>query len=152
MGKRSTHITLILCVVVLATNASARQAPRTSGTKTEIPSDIQRTIDIFPKYSPSSSSGGSIPRAEVSNQGPFGFRWGMTRDQVIALVGKDAIEEKYSRDDQLRLRTAPKPHPDFDGYLVTISPQRGLVKLLASGKTIETTRYGDEVHRAFEEI
>ena len=67
-------------------------------------------------------------------------------------VGKDAIEEKYSRDDQLRLRTAPKPHPDFDGYLVTISPQRGLVKLLASGKTIETTRYGDEVHRAFEEI
>lgn len=85
--------------------------------------------------------------------GPFGFEWGMTKDQVIKLVGQRALKpDDGDPDDLLTLTTAPKPHPNFEVYLLTISPQRGLVKLSAIGTTIATTRDGDTLKDRFNEI
>jgi hypothetical protein len=82
--------------------------------------------------------------------GPFGFEYGMTKDAVIKLVGKDAVKE--DKGDTLILRTAPRPHELFESYIVIISPERGLLKVLASSQDINTSRYGDEIKAQFEII
>jgi hypothetical protein len=79
--------------------------------------------------------------------GPFGFEYGMTKEQVIAAVGQNAVKKIQS--DVLTLTTAPKPHPAFETYQVMISPKLGLVKILAIGNTIGTNRYGNEIQTAF---
>jgi len=86
----------------------------------------------------------------ASAAGPFGFERGMTKEQIIALVGNYAV--KQTNDDALLLTRAPKPHPDFDQYMVTISPERGLLKISAIGITIQTNRYGTVLKAAFDEV
>ena len=73
--------------------------------------------------------------------GPFGFEYGMTKTQVIKLVGKDAV--KADLGDMLELKTAPKPHGLFELYHIIFSPERGLIKIFASSRTISTSQYGD---------
>ncbi len=82
--------------------------------------------------------------------GPFGFEPGVTKDQIIALLGKSTI--KMSQGDSYILSTAPKPHPDFEEYLLVISPSKGLLKVAAYSKDIETSTYGDRLKQTFEEI
>jgi hypothetical protein len=84
--------------------------------------------------------------------GPFGFEKGMTRDQIIKLVGKDAVDLKASHGGFLKLSTAPKPHSAFESYWLIISPTNGLVKVNASGKTIETGDSGVELRSAFDDV
>jgi hypothetical protein len=88
-------------------------------------------------------------------QGPFGFRPGMSRSEVLNLVGDSAvkkIEGVSVPDDQLMLNTAPKPHPEFDVYGLLFSDKRGLVKLTALGHNIQTNDYGTQVHSEFLQI
>lgn len=82
--------------------------------------------------------------------GPFGFERGMTKAQVISLVGKSAVKE--DSDGVLELTSAPKPHPDIDDYFLMISPAKGLVKILAVGKTIESNQAGDQVRSKFKDL
>ena len=86
----------------------------------------------------------------TAKPGPFGFECGMTKEQVIALVGKDAA--KATGQDVLELSTAPRPHPAFDSYMLIFSPEKGLLKIQAYGAPIATNGFGEEVHRAFIEI
>jgi hypothetical protein len=86
----------------------------------------------------------------ASDSGPFGLRFGMTRDEVLQLVGKGAI--KSEKDDTLRLTAVPRAHPDFEEYVLVFSPQQGLLKIVAAGKTIQTNGYGRDVQLAFGDI
>ena len=86
------------------------------------------------------------------HHGPFGFEKGMTRDEIIKLVGKEAIDVQGSKDDVLELHTAPKPHQAFESYVLIISPTKGLLKVAAVGKTISTGDSGMELRTAFGEI
>jgi len=79
--------------------------------------------------------------------GPFGFEYGMTKDAIIKLVGKDAVKE--DKGDLLVLKTAPKPHELFDTYMVIISPEHGLLKIRAVSRDIDTSQYGDEIKAQF---
>jgi hypothetical protein len=93
------------------------------------------------------------PTTTPTNSGPFGLEFGMTREQIVKLVGQDAVKHlKDEPDDVLKLSTAPTPHPDFAEYSLIISPERGLVCITASGKAIQTTRYGEGLKAAFTEI
>jgi hypothetical protein len=82
--------------------------------------------------------------------GPFGFDYGMTKQQVIAKVGKDAVLK--DQDYFLRVSTAPKPDSAFEAYLLVISPKTGLVKIVATGKTIDTGAYGTELQVGFSSV
>lgn len=84
-----------------------------------------------------------------AQQGPFGFEKGMTREQIIQLVGSGAVDTKFSQNGTLVLNTAPKPNPAFEKYLLLISPTQGLLKLLVIGTTIETGDSGLELQSAF---
>jgi len=82
---------------------------------------------------------------------PFGFEAGMTREQVLKLVGKAAIADDSNPEGPI-FNTAPSPHPDFGMYSVVISPTHGIVKVIAIGNTIKTNDEGDELQAKFQEI
>ena len=82
--------------------------------------------------------------------GPFGFEKGMTKAQIIALVGEKGV--KTQGEDFIELSTAPKPHALIDTYILRISPDKGLLKVIAVSKQIETTIYGDELRSKFKEV
>jgi len=65
-------------------------------------------------------------------------------------VGGDAV--RAWKDDVLILKTAPKPHPAFQEYWLSISPEQGTLKILASGVVIKTNGFGRELHQQFVEI
>ena len=82
--------------------------------------------------------------------GPFGFEPGMTKQQIIDKLGSGAIQE--SKGDVLTLKKAPLSHSGFEQYMVIVDPKRGLVKLVAIGKNVSTSVYGDELKDAFNEM
>ena len=86
----------------------------------------------------------------VPNQGPFGLQSGMTKEQVIQLVGADAVKE--NGEDSLLLTSAPRPHPSFELYSLIFSPAQGLLKLTAIGRSIQTSSFGNELHNSWPEI
>jgi hypothetical protein len=79
--------------------------------------------------------------------GPFGFNYGMTKDQVIAIVGSHNVIKNEGI--LLRVTSAPKPDDDFEAYLLLISPDKGLLKIIAAGKTIDTSGSGTELRVFF---
>jgi len=84
---------------------------------------------------------------------PFGFHRGMTREQIIRLVGAGEVKaSKGHPQDELRVLTAPKPHPAFEQYDLVISPSEGLLKIVAVGKDIATNGYGEEIRAEFGEL
>ena len=80
---------------------------------------------------------------------PFGLHPGMTRQEIMALVGAGAVDATNSKGDVLVLDTAPRPHPSFETYSLSISPSDGLLKVVAIGKDIQTNGYGIEIMAAF---
>lgn len=95
-------------------------------------------------------SGGEAQSQPAKKSGPFGFERGMTIEQVTALVGKSAI--KSIKNDRVELSTAPKPHSTFETYAVYIAPQKGVVKVVAYSKDIDTSVYGNELKSKFHEV
>ena len=84
--------------------------------------------------------------------GPFGFESGMSREQIIKLVGASAIRKlpvSITDPNYFALSSAPIPNPAFETYALTVSPTQGLVKLSAIGVTLETGDTGAELQTAF---
>jgi hypothetical protein len=80
--------------------------------------------------------------APVATAGPppdpsvtFGFYSGETRSEIITAVGKDNILKQSG--DILEVAASPKPDPNFETFLLILSPKQGLVKLIATGKDID---------------
>jgi hypothetical protein len=65
----------------------------------------------------------------------FGFYSGETRTEIITAVGKDNILKQSG--DILEVAASPKPDPNFETFLLILSPKQGLVKLIATGKDID---------------
>jgi len=87
--------------------------------------------------------------------GPFGFSRGMTKEQIVAQVGKSAIvSEKPDATGGtfLVLSTAPKPYSEFEKYSLIISPTEGLLKIVAIGKDISTAAAGEQLRSHFDSL
>jgi hypothetical protein len=82
--------------------------------------------------------------------GPFGFNYGMTKDQIVAIVGKDAVikDQGYI----LRVVKAPEADKNFEAYTLLISPDKGLLKIIAAGQTIDSSKYGIEIQVGFKTL
>jgi hypothetical protein len=46
----------------------------------------------------------------------------------------------------------PLPHSDFESYILHVTPRQGLCKINAVGEDVDTSVYGVELRRAFDEI
>jgi len=93
-----------------------------------------------------------VLKKETHALGPFGFQMGMTREQIIKLVGKSAVDQEYSKNDVLAVRRAPVSDPAFEEYELVISPTEGLLQVSALGKTIKTDSFGTELRVAYMRI
>jgi len=78
---------------------------------------------------------------------PFGFEYGMKKEQLIAKLGKGSV----TKDGPINVvfNTAPSPHPDFESYIVAFSPEKGLLKITAVSRDIETSDDGSELRQKF---
>jgi hypothetical protein len=89
-----------------------------------------------------------VALAQGTSGGPFGLHVGMTRSELVQIVGKASI---VSNDGPYLtiFRTVPRPYADFEQYGLIFSPKRGLVKILALGKTTSTDRFGTTLRTEF---
>ncbi len=126
------------------TTTTASAPAETNGAKSVV------TKTSSPLTEASYEKGGTYPHRQSA--GPFGFEKGMTREQIISLVGKDAVDTKGTHGDVLEVTTAPKPHSAFESYAMIVSPNKGLLKVMAIGKTIKTGDSGFEIRSAFNDI
>jgi hypothetical protein len=92
----------------------------------------------------------SMQTFSQEKSGPFGFEAGMTKEQIIEIVGSGAIKE--STGDTTIFSNAPKADPNFESYALRISPENGLLKIVAMSKNINTNGFGNEVKSAFKDI
>lgn len=91
---------------------------------------------------------GLAPLSVVAQDGPFGFRQGMTRAQIEALVGK--LEVKAPG--QFASARAPKSQREFESFMLILTPQHGLCKVTAIGVDIPMNSFGSQVQERFERV
>lgn len=83
--------------------------------------------------------------AENSEAAPFGLRRDMTRTQLGTKVEQIAPGT-------YKLASVPRPHPDFESYVVQVGPTTGLCFVKAIGKNVTTGAYGTELKSHFTKI
>jgi hypothetical protein len=81
---------------------------------------------------------------------PFGFDYGMSKEQIFKLLGSESLIKVEG--DNYYFSKAPKPNEAFEFYVLTISSEKGLLKVTAVSKDIDTDVYGDDLLRQFAEI
>jgi hypothetical protein len=86
--------------------------------------------------------------AHAQETGPFGLRMGMSRTELQPLIDKTFQEQSPG----VLAVKVPKPHPDFETYLVIVSPTHGLCRISALGKNISMNSFGDQVKDSFTEM
>jgi hypothetical protein len=92
----------------------------------------------------------SVQTFSQEKSGPFGFEAGMSKERIIEIVGASAIKE--TNGDTIILSNAPKADPNFESYALKISPENGLLKIVAASKNINTDGFGNELKSACKEI
>lgn len=107
-----------------------------------LPAVCQQVVEIKPTQN---------KVARTNSVGAFGFEAGMTRVQLIARLGKNAVQRTIG-DDSVVFNTAPYPHPAFKDYVVMFSPQAGAVQIIAFTPVIETNDSGEQLKTKFDQI
>jgi hypothetical protein len=115
----------------------------------QVQSKPSPTVDLGAVPSSGQTPSPSLAQTQIQPK-PFGFEMGMTREQIIKLVGQNAVQK--DQDDALALTTAPTPHPDFDAYIVYISPAHGVLKVVATSTTISVNDEGDQLTTEFNRV
>ena len=83
--------------------------------------------------------------------GPFGLRMGMTAAELRQLADVKAVEPDQ-RPIVLQTERLPKHHDAFEGYLLIVSEQVGLCKIVGLGETIAVKPEGKELRSAFRDM
>ncbi|MGZ4787784.1 MAG: hypothetical protein ACXVZX_04640 [Terriglobales bacterium] len=88
----------------------------------------------------------------VAQSGPFGFERGMTKSQIIELVGQKNVDPSTLKGEVLRVKTAPKPSSAFAGYMLMVSPKDGLLRVAAVGPNLNTSDDGLQLRAAYQAV
>ena len=87
--------------------------------------------------------------------GPFGLRRGMTKSQVISIIGHDAVKKETTNalgGSSLTVTSVPKPFREFEEYQLFFSNTDGLLKIIAIGKDIPTSEEGAELREHYSDL
>lgn len=84
-------------------------------------------------------------KIENNKSGPFGLKMGMSLEQI-------SNEYELLSHGIYRLLSVPKPHSEFESYIVRVSPTYGLYWIKAIGKTIVTSSHGIELRLTFDRM
>lgn len=80
--------------------------------------------------------------------GPLGLTKGMTLEQ---LQKKGALVEG-TQTFTYTAKNLASGHPDFESYMFVVTPEHGLCKVVALGKTINTNVFGADVKSEYESL
>jgi hypothetical protein len=86
--------------------------------------------------------------SQISRPTPFGFKPGMTKEQIMAAVGSSHV--LVDNRNALALGAAPNPNGNFERYIVLFSPS-GLGKVDGI-VTVSANRSGEQVIEKYSEI
>ena len=81
--------------------------------------------------------------------GPFGFEQGMTLEALERAAGPLG---PGLRPHLFHAARAPEPHAAFESYGLVVSPDLGLVRVIAVGRLLHTDRFGTQLRREFESV
>jgi hypothetical protein len=84
------------------------------------------------------------PGPDSNEAMPFGLKKGMTNAQLGAT--------ELSKPGFYKLVQVPKPHPDFEAYIVQVGPTTGLCWVKGVGKNVSTSVYGSELKVAYNDL
>jgi hypothetical protein len=82
---------------------------------------------------------------DASLPAPFGVRMG-TKKAELGKITKEIAKFKFE------LATVPKPHRQFESYVVQVTPKAGVCFVKAISVDISTSAYGSELRARFNEI
>ncbi len=83
-----------------------------------------------------------------SADGPFGLWKGMTYQQVKSIDN----DVKEFGDNVYIITKVPKPHKEFEAYMVLIYKDNGLCKIVAMGLDTTTNGYGSQIKSIYTHI
>lgn len=76
--------------------------------------------------------------------GPFGLSAGMTLNEVKKQGTLTEISRHY-----YEMKNLKNGNPAFEAYMLVITPNQGLCKIVAIGKDVSTSVYGDDLRSTF---
>ena len=91
----------------------------------------------------------------IAQAGTFGLTRGMTKEQVIALIGKDAVlksETMAGIGTSLRVSRVPQMPKDFEEYRLIFSDKEGLLKIIALSNDVDTSEDGANLRERYDLI
>lgn len=77
---------------------------------------------------------------------PFGLQMGTPVSQLQRMPG---FQRASATSTDVYLLTPPTPNPEFEQYMVLATPQAGLCKVVALGRTYRADSYGDTLRSRF---
>lgn len=77
----------------------------------------------------------------------FGFKAGVTKEQIVAILGSQTLTRVDG--DVYIFSKAPPPASRIQEYMCAISPEKGLLKVVAISKDIETNSFGQALKDKF---
>lgn len=87
--------------------------------------------------------------------GPFGLHRGMTKAQVLSIIGNAPIKNETPNalgGTMIIVSTVPKPYREFEAYQLYFSKTEGLLKIIAIGKDIATSEEGTELREHYSDL
>jgi hypothetical protein len=105
-----------------------------------------------PETQARSATGGTGPPSKLpAEEGPFGFRMGLSKDEIESMIGGslksiDGASFLYSS------LTVPRPHTAFEAYAMLIGPSSGLCQIRAIGVDIPSSSHGLQIRSAFDDL
>lgn len=98
----------------------------------------------------------AIALASLSaNAGPFGFQKGMTKEQVINMLGRDMIREVLpdaGGGSIIIFNTAPAPAKEFTSYSVVIGKDDGVLKVIAATSPITSEAAAPDLYKKYVDL
>jgi hypothetical protein len=93
------------------------------------------------------AAGAQAQQAPAAQPEPFGFKQGMTKAEIIAMVGEKSVAAVDG--DVLVLTSAPNSNPAIDKYWVIVSDTTGLAKVQVTTKNVKTNSFGEALQGEF---
>jgi len=92
----------------------------------------------------------SYSQSTTEKNGPFGFYYGETKDEIIKAVGQSAVLPLT--DTIITVYAAPKPYRNAWFFTINVSPTKGLLRIAASLALVNTNPSGEQLRNEFQSI
>ena len=80
--------------------------------------------------------------------GPLGLRKGMTLEELKKQGAFTPTDQKFTYESKF----LANGHPEFESYVALLTPEHGLCKVVAIGKSVDSNAYGTELEERYKDL